>query len=148
MNEHEKYHIMIKTRNLLDACNELSSFLDNQIAVEENKKDNLSENLENSVIYTNIEQDIENLAEAVDVLADISSQIESFSELLGFKFRKQRSKKTIDSPRVVNSMELRTVRLQAVIPPSLACKLKATAISQKTSVNEILNRLLEWNLKQ
>lgn len=47
-------------------------------------------------------------------------------------------------PRYV---ELKSVHLQLLIPPSLKKKLKAKAAAQNRSVNSLVNEILESNLK-
>ena len=148
MNEHERQLVMIKSRGLRKMFDEYSEMIAEQLERDEEKLDNLPANLENSELYSQIENNVEQLQETMEIVESIQEQFEDIPNLLEFEYRKERKQKQVKIPVDNCRKEKRTERLQAVIPPTMGCLLRTYAAKCNISVNEILNRFLEKGLSE
>lgn len=148
MNEHERQFIMIKSRGLRKMFGEYCEIISEQLEHDEEKLNNLPTSLENSELYSQIENNVEQLQETMEIVESIQEQFEDIPNLLEFEYRKERKQKQVKIPVDNYRKEKRTERLQAVIPPTMGCLLRTYAAKCNISVNEILNRFLEKGLSE
>ena len=105
MNGHEKDKIMMATRNLCSICNSYYDIINEQLANEECKLDNIPENLNNSELYSQLEDSIDELTEVSDTVEEIQDLIDSIPSVLGFTYRKEKKKRSLLPPNNICRQE-------------------------------------------
>lgn len=148
MNRNDREQLMFLTRDLLDAFNALTSFIDAQVKKEEIKLSNMPDSLQED---SSINEDIENLNTANDSLDEISGTIEDIPSNLGIKIRARRETRKLESlgiqPSDDKGKELRTVRIYGLTTSRLAASFKAICNTSNITFNELLNRAMEMTVR-